>query len=78
MDTSRRGLVPLWLNAVEAVSVWNRVGNAYQEKRPDPAAASDLEAWFTRFVALWRQVGREAELEQVRRCVFWYADSLRS
>ena len=69
--------MPAWLNALEAVEVWNEVGIAYQQKKKAPDVASKLENWFRAFTRFWRETGREGELEQVRRCVFWYADQLR-
>ena len=77
MDVNRRAIVPAWLNALEAVEVWNEVGQAYQQKRLAPDVASKLENWFRTFTHFWRETGREGELEQVRRCVYWYADQLR-
>ncbi len=78
MDTAQRSILPCWLNACEAIRLWNLTGAAVQAGRRDAALAERLERWLYNYEKLWHQVSRESELWRIRDMVRWYAKQLRT
>ncbi len=77
MDAADRPIIANYLVAGEAIRLWNHVGHAVTAGEKNPALAAQLERWFRRYQAMWREVSRESELWRVREMAVWYADQLR-
>lgn len=77
MDTAHRPMVANWLIAAEGIRLWNHVGHAVSAGQKDAALATQLEKWFRRYQAMWREVSRESELWRIREVCTWYANQLR-
>ncbi len=77
MDERHRPMVRLWLNAIETMRVWNRVGLAVSRGQKDNDLAMQLERWLYRYEDMRREVSRESELWRVRDVAVWYANQIR-
>lgn len=77
MDAAYRPMVANWLIAAEGIRLWNHVGHTVSAGQKDAALATQLEKWFRRYQAMWREVSRESELWRIREVCAWYADELR-
>lgn len=77
MDTSARGMLTLWLTALEGIHLCNHAGNQVSQGRKNPALAAQMENWFRQYETVWRASCHEAELWRIRDVIYWYADLLR-
>ncbi len=77
MDAADRPIIANYLAAAEAIRLWNHAGHAVTAGEKNPALAAQLERWFRRYQAMWREVSRESELWRVREVTAWYAEQLR-
>ncbi len=76
-DAEVRPIIANYLIAAESIRLWNHVGHAVTAGEKNPALATQLERWFRRYQAMWREVSQESELWRVREMTVWYADQLR-
>ena len=77
MDTSARGMLALWLTALEGIRLCNLAGFCVHTGKMDPPLADKMENWFRQYELQWRSSCHESELWRIRDVVFWYADLLR-
>lgn len=77
MEAAHRPIIARWMNAAEAMRLWDAAYHAVikGEKAPDTAQA--LEKWLLRYEKQWREVSKEAELWRIRDVTLWYAQQLR-
>ena len=86
LKESKRSEVLHYINALEAIEVFNEIGNIIWKKTNEDSnisknkcyeAAGKLELWFYDYKKLWRKNCRESELYRIQEVINWYADYLR-
>ena len=77
MEEPHRPMIAKWLNAAEAIRLWDAAYHAVCRERKDAQLAQALERWLQRYEAMWREVSKESELWRIRDVTVWYAAQLR-
>ena len=77
MDASGRAAVARWLNAAEAMRLWDAAYHAVLKGEKSPETAQALERWLLRYERQWREISKESELWRIRDVTTWYAERLR-
>ena len=77
MDAPGRAAVARWLNAAEAMRLWDEAYHAVLKGEKAPETAQALERWLLRYERQWREISKESELWRIRDVAEWYAQRLR-
>ena len=73
----QRFMVARWLNAAEAIRLWDAAYHLALQGEKSPETARALENWLLRYEEQWREVSKESELWRIRDVTTWYAQKLR-
>jgi len=76
LATAARPMVARWLNAAEAIRLWDTAYHAVLKGEKSPETAQALLRWLCRYETQWREVSKESELWRIRDVTAWYADRL--
>ena len=76
MDAPHRPMIARWLNAAEAIRLWDAAYHAVLKGAKAPDVAKALERWLRRYERQWREVSKESELWRIRDVVAWYVQQL--
>ena len=71
-----RPMVARWLNAAEAIRLWDVAYHTVLKGEKSTETAQALLRWLQRYEAQWREVSKESELWRIRDVTAWYADRL--
>lgn len=86
LKEGKRSEILHYINALEAIEVFNEIGNIIWKQTNEDSnisknecyeAAGKLELWFYDYKKLWRKNCRESELYRIQEVINWYADYLR-
>ncbi len=66
-----------WLNAAEAIRLWDAAYHYTLTGSKSPETAQALERWLHRYERQWREVSQEAEMWRMREVVRFYAEGMR-
>ena len=77
LDAAHRPMMTRWLNAQEAISLWEQAYHLTLKGEKDAELADALLRWLQRYEAQWREVSKESELWRIRDVAVWYAEQLR-
>lgn len=73
---SVRPMVARWLNAAEALRLWDAAYHTVLKGEKSPETAQALLRWLLRYEAQWREASKESELWRIRDVTAWYAERL--
>lgn len=73
----QRFMAARWLNAAEAIRLWDAAYHLALQGEKSPETARALENWLLRYEEQWREVSKESELWRIRDVTMWYAQKLR-
>lgn len=77
LSPASRPMVARWLNAAEAIRLWDQAYHAVLKGEKSAATAQALLRWLQRYEAQWREVSKESELWRIRDVTTWYAEQLQ-
>ncbi|MGN0308946.1 MAG: glycoside hydrolase family 20 zincin-like fold domain-containing protein [Lachnospiraceae bacterium] len=86
LKESKRSEALHYINSLEAIEVFNEIGNIIWNRinnkgnaleKECSKIAEKLEIWFYDYKKLWRKNCRESELYRIQEVINWYADYLR-
>ncbi len=77
LDAAHRPMMARWLNAAEAIRLWDAAYHYTLTGSKSPETAQALERWLHRYERQWREVSQEAEMWRMREVVRFYAEGMR-